>query len=321
MFNKYWREYPWFLQLIQFVLLVFICVSFFTVIVAFIIPMLTGVGLLDMQSMTVDTAPSVRIKILLAQAIGHAGYFLVPSFMFAYAVHPEPLAYLGVRKPQDNKQWLIVLLVALAAVPTVAGIAGLLDQIPLSEGLTASKEKFAAQQKALLNITTQGELWMGILVIAVIPAIGEEFLFRGIIMKFCAKRMKGNIVWPILLSSVLFASMHFNVVGMVSLIIAGLTLGYVYYLTGSLVLSIFAHFIVNGSQVVLTYMATDNAALKAFSDSNETPWGIFIAGVALFAGSFYWLYQNRTPLRATWTNDFTNEELEARTIEQNNNSL
>jgi len=49
MFNKYWREYPWFFQLIQFVLLVFICVAFFSVVIAFVVPLMTNVQISEIQ--------------------------------------------------------------------------------------------------------------------------------------------------------------------------------------------------------------------------------------------------------------------------------
>lgn len=305
----------------QFVLLVFVCLSFFGVITSFVLPKFTGLSLTDIQNLSVDSAPSVRINALLTQAVGHLGIFMVPSLLFAYAVHPKPFQYLGITRPANNQHWLIVFLLVAGLLPTVSGIAGLLDKIPLSKELEEAKLRFADMQKALLNLTTPGELIAALLVIGVIPAIGEELMFRGIMMKFSAKKMKGGIIWPIMLSSVFFAAMHGNTVGVISLFIAGITLGYIYYLTGSLVLAIFAHFIVNSSQVVMIYAAGSNEQMKAFVESNDTPWGIFIGGIVLFVISFYWLYKSRTPLPANWTNDFTDAELAAKEQENINNDL
>lgn len=318
MFNKYWREYPWFFQLVQFVLLVFICLAFFTVVTIFMLPLLTGVSPTKLTEFSVDSSPAERINMYLVVAFSQVGMFLVPSALFAYAAHPKPLQYLGLRKPQRSIHWLIVAVLALGAIPTVSGIAGLFDMIPLSEGLEASKAKFEAQQKALLNITTLGEFITTMITIAVIAPIGEELMFRGIMLRFATKKMIGSIFWPILLTAVLFASLHGNVVGTPSLIISGMLLGYIYYLTGSLWLSIFAHAIVNGSQAAIIYLGRDNADLVKMMESNDVPWGLFLTGVAVFIAAFYWLWKERTPLPQGWTNDFSPEELQQREQEQNN---
>lgn len=319
MFNKYWREYPWFFQLVQFVLLVFVCLSFFAIVTIFLLPMVTGVKPEDIQSFSIDSPPSIRIAIFTYNAVSQLGIFLIPSALFAYAVHPRPLQYLGVRKPQRSIHWIIVAVLALAAIPTVSGIAMLFDMIPLSEGLEASKVKFEAQQKALLNITTPGEFITAMLTVALIAPIGEELLFRGIMMRFAAKKMIGSIFWPIALTAVLFGSMHGNVVGLPSLIISGMLLGYIYYLTGSLVLSMFAHAIVNGSQAAIIYLGRNNTELVQMMESNDIPWGLFLGGVVVFIASFYWLWKERTPLPQDWTSDFTPEELQQ--LEQEKNKM
>lgn len=318
MFNKYWREYPWFFQLIQFVLLVFICVAFFSVMIAFVVPLMTNVQISEIQKIVYDSKPNVRIAFLLFQGFSQLFVFLIPCAMFAYAVHPRPLQYLGITQPANNAHWWIVLLIAISAIPVVSGIAGLFDQIPLTAKLEAKKATFATQQKAMLNLQTAGEFITAFIVMGIIAPIGEEFLFRGIMMKFAAKKMVGNIFWPILLTAVFFAMVHGNVVGFVSLVISGLILGYVYYFTGSLVLSMFTHFIVNGSQVLLMYFGRNNEAMTKMMETNETPWGIFIAGIAVFIFSFYLLWKNRTPLPVNWTTDFTQEELEQKVQDKNN---
>ncbi|HYC30173.1 MAG TPA: type II CAAX endopeptidase family protein, partial [Chitinophagaceae bacterium] len=310
--------YPWFFQLIQFVLLVFICVAFFTIVTVFLVPVITGVGADSMLTLTTDSPPAIRIGVFIANTVGHLGIFLIPPALFAYAAHPHPLQYLGIRKPGRNIHWLIVFLLALGSLPVTGGIAGLFDQLPLSPALEASKAKFAEQQKALLNLTTPGEFISAIVMVAIVAPIGEELLFRSVMMRFAAKKMVGSIFWPIMLTAVLFASMHFNVVGFISLIIAGMALGYIYYLTGSLMMSIFAHAVINGTQAVLIYFGRNNKELMEMMESNETPWGLFIGGIILFLGAFYWLWKERTPLPKTWTNDFSAEELQQREQEKNN---
>ena len=148
MFNKYWREYPWFFQLVQFVLLVFVCLAFFAIITVFVLPLITGVSPDALQTFSVDSTPQVRIGMYVLLAVSQLGTFLIPSALFAYAAHPKPLQYLGLRKPQRGIHWIIVAILALGAIPTVSGIAGLFDMIPLSEGLEASKAKSGSTRQS-----------------------------------------------------------------------------------------------------------------------------------------------------------------------------
>ncbi len=315
MFNKYWREYPWFFQLFQFVLLIFICSSFFIFLASYIIPAVTGVTIADIRALSIESSPAVRIASFIFNSVAQLAIFFFPCALFAYAVHPRPLQYLGIRPAANNMHWLIVLLLSLGAIPTVSGIAGLIDKIPLSGDLLKMKETFAQQQKALMNLQTPGEFIAALVMGGIIAPIGEELLFRGVMMKFVAKKMVGNIFWPIMLTATFFALMHGNPVGFISLIISGLILGYIYYLTGSLLLSIFAHLIVNGTQIALIYFGRNNDELVKMMESNETPWGLFLTGIAIFAASFYWLWKVRTPLPKNWTEDFTPEELQQRSQE------
>lgn len=320
MFNKYWREFPWFLQLVQFVLLFFVCLAFFAFLATYLTPILTGVNIEDIQNIRFDSSSNVRVAVYTLQGLAHLGMFTISVALFAYATHPRPLEYLNLISAKKPVQWLWVLLLALGAIPMISGIASLVDMIPLTESLEQSKADFAAKQKAFLNMQTPMEFIMAILTIGLIPAVGEELLFRGVMMKFAAKKMVGSIFWPIILSSVFFAMIHGNVVGILSLLIAGMILGYVYYLTGSLLLSIFAHLIVNSTQVIISYVGRGNEDVEAFMNSNDIPWGLFIGGTLLFAGAMYMLWRDRTPLPPTWTSDFNHEELIEKENEQNDNS-
>lgn len=318
MFNKYWREYPWFFQLFQFVLLVFICTTFFGLLISYTVPLITGVQLTEVSGITYNSGAKLRITAFIYNAVVNLAAFGIPCALFAYAVHPAPLQYLGIRPVANNIHWLIVLLLSLAAIPVISGMAGLIDHVPLSGDLQKMKETFAQQQKAIMNLQTPAEFIAALLMGALVAPIAEELFFRGVMMKFAAKRITGSIFWSVLISGVFFAFMHGNVVGFIPLLVSGMMLGYIYYLTGSLVLSIFSHFVVNATQICLIYFGRNNDELQRMMDSNETPWGLFTAAIVVFAASFYWLWKMKTPLPNNWTEDFSPAELQQRQEEKKN---
>jgi len=143
-------------------------------------------------------------------------------------------------------------------------------------------------------------------VVAIIPGLGEELFFRGLLMRFAAKRTR-NIYFPLVLSSLMFALLHTNVYGMLSIFLAGLILGSFYYLTGSLWSSILAHICFNGFQVLLIYFSKDGAAAQAM-EHHSVPVPLVIGSTFICAGAYYLLWKNRTPLAADWHADYSREE-------------
>lgn len=75
--------------------------------------------------------------------------------------------------------------------------------------------------------------------------IFEELLFRGIILNGLLNRYKGNQKKAILYSAIIFGVVHFNIPQGINAFIIGIILGGIYYYTGSMKLSMFAHFINN----------------------------------------------------------------------------
>jgi membrane protease YdiL (CAAX protease family) len=145
---------------------------------------------------------------------------------------------------------------------------------------------------------------------AILPAAGEELFFRGILMRFIKKRSR-SITFPIIISALMFALVHFSVYGFVPILLSGILLGLIYYLTGSILCSMLFHMLNNGLQIIAVYMGNSNPAIKHAIDSNWVPPYILIGGLLLAGISLYLLWKNRTPLPPDWANDYTQEEIAA----------
>lgn len=298
------------MQIFQLLIMLFIFLGVTVFVAGLIVPTVLGVSVTSIDQITVDSSSKVRIAFFVMQIVASAVLFIAVPLLFSYSTHPRIKEYLNLVQPKKQVQWFWVALIAFSSIPVVGGVASLFDMIPLPESLNVAKETFLQKQKAYLNMQTPGELIAAFIAVAIIAPIGEELMFRGVVMRFMAKKMK-PVFWPILLSSILFSLIHGNVVGLISIVIAGMTLGYVYYLTGSLILSMFVHFIVNGTQILVSYLGRDNEAITSVMDSNNMPWPLFIGGCVLFIVSFYMLSKNKTPLAKNWTDDFNEEELAA----------
>jgi membrane protease YdiL (CAAX protease family) len=91
---------------------------------------------------------------------------------------------------------------------------------------------------------------MQILIIVLIPSIVEELLFRGLIMSSLLREMRP--LNAVLISSLLFASMHFSIIKLFPTFILGAVFGYVVYKSKSILPGILLHFVNNGLAVLGT---------------------------------------------------------------------
>jgi len=104
----------------------------------------------------------------------------------------------------------------------------------------------------MMNSMTGGPLWSSFLVTAIFAPIFEEWLCRGMVLRGLLAGGKMKPGWAIVVSALFFALIHMNPWQALNAFILGLLMGYIYYRTGNLWLTMFIHFINNGSAVILS---------------------------------------------------------------------
>ena len=102
----------------------------------------------------------------------------------------------------------------------------------------------------LMKQMTGGPFWSSFLVVAIFAPIFEEWLCRGMVLRGLLTKMKP--VWAIVVSALFFAVIHANPWQALNAFLIGLVMGYVYYKTGSLILTMIIHFVNNGTSVILS---------------------------------------------------------------------
>jgi len=101
-----------------------------------------------------------------------------------------------------------------------------------------------------INQLTGGPLWSSFLVTAVFAPVFEEWLCRGMVLRGLLTKMKPG--WAIVVSALFFAILHMNPWQALNAFILGVVMGYVYYRTGSLLLTMLIHFVNNATAVILS---------------------------------------------------------------------
>jgi uncharacterized protein len=132
----------------------------------------------------------------------------------------------------------------------------------------------------LTNFDSVWQYLVALVVIAVIPAVGEELLFRGLIQNLFNAALK-NAHLAIWVSAFIFSAFHMQFYGVLPRMMLGVLFGYLYYWSGSLSLAMIGHFINNAFSLTIFYMSK-NGFIDISPDDLEKSPSIYV--ILLFLG-------------------------------------
>lgn len=230
-------------------LLIFVC--FF---VANLIGM-SGSLLFGASSLTDLQNENTIFSLKFLQALSSVGIFIVPPFLFAY-LSGNSLSFKSV----SRQQLMLTAVIMFFAMPLINVLSLWNEQLHLpgflesvEAWMRAAEAKAMAITEAFLAVNTPLGLAVNILIIAIIPALGEELLFRGVVQKELSK-WSGKVHLSIWITAFLFSAIHLQFLGFFPRFLIGGLLGYMFYWSGSIWLPILAHFVNNAVAVILYYM-------------------------------------------------------------------
>ena len=229
---------------------------FFLYLIILLISSIIGIAI----AFPLMTAGDMGLKI--GQGISSIMMFVVPPIVYYFITRKEQqMQALGLRRP-DHPWWLILISAAVifVSVPVTTtlttwnesmSLGGALSQ--LEKLLKELEETAQAATEKMLNVNTIGGLLLNLLIIALIPAVGEELTFRGVLQQSLTRKMNPHLA--IFLSAAIFSFIHFQFYGFLPRLFLGVLLGYMFYITNSLWASMLMHFLNNGTAVVLYYLS------------------------------------------------------------------
>jgi len=140
-------------------------------------------------------------------------------------------------------------------------------------------------KSALLNTTDFSIVLLNLFTMALLPAIGEELFFRGVVLRVSYQGTK-NLHLGVLFSAILFSVIHFEFEHILSISFMGILLGYLYVYTGSILAPIALHFLNNGVFILLEAYGRNSGLAHFFNDSafsNAVLWTTLgLLSIALF---------------------------------------
>jgi len=253
----------------KFLILVFI-ILLNTIIFSFIGGLLTdalyGINMMENPnalSNLEDPAVVGALKLLQIFTTG-LGMFLIPSIIASILFSKSPSNYLSLQLPEKPIVLGLSILLMFSAVPLINLIHIFNQQLELPAFLSGIEEWMKQSEanaqritEVFLNIKTTQELYYNLLIVAILPALGEEFLFRGVLQRLF-KELTNNVHAAVIITAILFSAIHMQFYGFFPRMLLGLMFGYLLVWTGSIWVPVIAHLINNGAAVIFAYYAQQN---------------------------------------------------------------
>jgi uncharacterized protein len=248
---------------------------------SFLILFASGMSMMEIARLSetgMQELPAGLMRGLLT--VQHLSIFIFPGLAFGYVVYKSDI-WKGLSLSRFPAPGLMILgIVFLLVAYPIVNLSFLLNEsIPLPSWANDFENQAEETLKAILQMNSPIIFLINLFLIAILPGIGEELIFRGIIQKQIAGWLKNPIV-AIWISAFIFSAIHMQFEGFFPRLCLGAILGYLYYWTNNLWVPIITHAFNNGIQVILIYaMGMD---LDAFEQegSDQLQWWMIPLSVA-----------------------------------------
>jgi membrane protease YdiL (CAAX protease family) len=137
--------------------------------------------------------------------------------------------------------------------------------------------------KFFTTFNSTGDFLIGVFVIAFLPAIGEELVFRGMLQPEVF-RATGNQHLAIWISAIIFSAFHVQFFGFVPRMLLGALFGYLYVWSGHFLIPVVAHFVNNGFSVLMMYLFQKGVITMDMETPEAVPLPFIAILTVLFAG-------------------------------------
>ena len=266
-----------------------------------------GRGVLDEMAGLNDLSdPGQIARLKYFQVVSQLGLFIVPCILFLFLQTRQKAEYVGLKGKLPIAHFFAAAALMIVALPAINGLLELNQLLQLPSFMSGVEDWMKASEKGADNVTTAflstdsvGDFILNMLMIAVVPAVGEELLFRGVLLRILRDWMK-NAHIAIIVSALVFSFIHFQFYGFLPRFLMGVAFGYMLHWSGSLWVPIMAHFVNNGTAVVVAFLAARYFPDLDFNTFGSSANVFIVAGSALVCGLILtFLYLKRVRTSAT----------------------
>jgi uncharacterized protein len=247
--------------------------------------------------------PNAWTTIMVVQGISHLCSFLLPALVYWYLFERGRWTDFN-SKPLMQVGGLGAVVVLVIAFMPLNGLIiqwnqglSLPDTLaPVERWMRAKEDEMGELTRFLTNFDTPGQLLVALLVIAVIAAVGEEVLFRGVLQRQLTRWTGGNPHVGIWLAAAVFSAIHLQFYGFLPRMLLGALFGYLYVWAGNLWIPILAHFINNGFTVLMVYLRQRQVVSVDIEDTQQVSVTAGLFSLLFCLGLLYYFRRSNEPI-------------------------
>ncbi|MEM9982062.1 MAG: CPBP family intramembrane glutamic endopeptidase [Bacteroidota bacterium] len=241
--------------------------------------------------------------IMLLQAFTALGGFVLAPLIYVRFIEKNVENPLVAQIRTSAFLVMLVVLIVLCVVPFISYTAYLNAQMQLPATLSEVENYIQQKEENLKALTifltdfpSVTQFLIALVVIAVIPAVGEELLFRGLLQNFLiqhfGRRYHHGAVW---LVAIIFSAIHVQFYGFIPRLLLGALFGYLYLWTQNLWYPIVAHFINNGATLLALYLYQQGTTSINLEEPSQVSWWGAVLSL-LLTGVLVFLFEKRAYL-------------------------
>jgi len=205
-------------------------------------------------------AEGTKSVIYTAQGVGHLLGFTAFSIFFIKVVDDQRLTMYFNKKRFNAKQALVVAALTFCFMIFNSVVIDWNMNVDFPDAMKGFEDWARNMEDQLMEMTkllstydSFGEMLLALIVIGVLPAVGEELVFRGLLQNKL-HTIAGNHHVAIWVAAIIFGAFHLQFYGVVPRILLGALFGYIYYYSGNIWYAVIAHFVNNGLAVIAAYV-------------------------------------------------------------------
>ena len=242
--------------------------------------------------------PSVIPVMKYFQILQTTGLFVLPPLLVAIVLQKRIGHFLKLNQRPSGRALIYSILLIFASSPVIFYIGEWNAHLHFPEWLSGL-EKWLNQTdqktdeliEVFLNTTGIRAFLLNLIMIAVLPALGEEFMFRGIIQQQLSRFTQNKHI-GIIISAILFSILHMQFSGFFPRFFLGAIFGYLFLWSGSLWLPIAVHFVNNASALIAHKQFVDSPMDPISSGNNFSyPYSITILSLIISATLLWAIYK------------------------------
>jgi uncharacterized protein len=214
--------------------------------------------------------------------LNHLLGFILPAIFTAILVYKNAsINYLQLKKLPDMNTVGLAFLLLVVSVPLVQYSYLINKMIPLPQWMHGLEQDTSKMLVAILTKEYWYEAVLNVLLIGVVPAIGEEMVFRGILQQQLGRIFKNEhvVVW---LSAAIFSAIHMQFEGFLARMVLGALLGYLFVWTRNLWVPMIVHLLNNGLQIIFMYAANIKPSeMEKMGGEDKMTWWMALISLGL----------------------------------------